>query len=114
MLQKFPIDGFKLVQNNCNLVEILQKNYNEYSDEGFFLEVDVQYLEKFYNLHNDFSFLPERMKIEKAEKLAGNLHNKMEYVKHIKNLKQAINHGFTKKTAQSHYIQSKNLVKIIR
>ena len=54
------------------------KNYNEESDEGYFLEVDVQCLEKFYELHNDLSFLPERIKIEKVEKLVANLHDKTE------------------------------------
>ena len=38
-------------------------------------------------------FLPERMKIEKVEKLQANLHNKKEYVVHIRLLKQALNHG---------------------
>ena len=33
------------------------------------------------------------MKLEKAEKLATNLHDKTEYVIHIRNLKQALNHG---------------------
>ena len=33
------------------------------------------------------------MKIEKVEKLVANLHNKKEYVLHIRNLKQALNHG---------------------
>ena len=32
------------------------------------------------------------MKIEKAEKLVANLHDKTEYVIHIKNLKQALSH----------------------
>ena len=32
------------------------------------------------------------MKIEKVEKLVANLHDKIEYVIHIKNLKQALNH----------------------
>ena len=40
------------------------KNYNKESDEGYFLKVDVQYLEKFHERHNDLPFLPERMKIE--------------------------------------------------
>ena len=37
------------------------------SDEGYFIEVDGQYPEKFqeHKLHNDLQFLPERMKIEK-------------------------------------------------
>ena len=33
------------------------------------------------------------MKIEKVEKLVANLHDKNEYVIHIRNLKQALNHG---------------------
>ena len=33
------------------------------------------------------------MKIEKVEKLVDNLHDKTEYVIHIRNLKQALNHG---------------------
>ena len=32
------------------------------------------------------------MKIEKSEKLVANLHDKTEYVIHIRNLKQALNH----------------------
>ena len=37
------------------------------------------------------------MKIEKAEKLVANLRDKIEYVKHIRNLKQALNHGLVLK-----------------
>ena len=37
------------------------------------------------------------MKIEKAEKLAANLHDKKEYVIHIRNLRQALNHGLVLK-----------------
>ena len=33
------------------------------------------------------------MKIEKCGKLVANLHDKTEYVIHIRNLKQALNHG---------------------
>ena len=32
------------------------------------------------------------MKIEKVENLVANLHHKTEYVVHIRNLKQALNH----------------------
>ena len=42
-------------------------------------------------------FLPERKKTEKAEKLVPNLHDKTEYVIHIRNLKQASNHGLVLK-----------------
>ena len=33
------------------------------------------------------------MKIEKIEKLVANLHDKTKYVIHIRNFKQALNHG---------------------
>ena len=38
-------------------------NYNEESDDRYFLEVDVQYPEKLYDVQKDSPFLPERMKI---------------------------------------------------
>ena len=58
--------------------------------EGYFLEIDIQYLEKLLELHNDLPFLAERMKIEK---LVTKLHDKTEYVIYITNLKQALNEG---------------------
>ena len=42
------------------------KKYNEESDEGYFFEVDVQYLENLHAFHNDLPFLSERMKIKKS------------------------------------------------
>ena len=36
------------------------------------------------------------MKIEKLEKLVANLHDKKQYVIHIGNLKQVLNHGLKK------------------
>ena len=71
------------------------KNYNGKSDEGYFIEVDVQYLEKLRELHNDLLFLPRRVKIEKIEKLVANLHDKTEYVIRTKKFKKALNHGFS-------------------
>ena len=52
------------------------KNYNGESGEEYVLEVDAQYPEKLLELHNDLPFLPERMTIEKVEKLATNLYDK--------------------------------------
>ena len=46
-----------------------------------------------------YPFLPERMKIEKVENLTANLHDKTQYVIHIKQLKQALNHGLVLKKA---------------
>ena len=40
-----------------------------------------------HNLHNDYPFAPERIKIENVEKLIPNLNNKTTYVVHYENLK---------------------------
>ena len=69
---------------------------NEESDQRFFLEADVQYPENFHNLHNDLSFFPERMKIEKVEKLIANVHDKNAYDIDIKS-KQTLNQGLVLK-----------------
>ena len=66
--------------------DFIQK-YNEESDKGYFLEVDVQYSKNLRKLLNDLPFLPERIKIEKVGKLVTNLHDENEYVIHIRNLK---------------------------
>ena len=66
MLQKLPVNNFEWIKDTSQFNEDFIKNYNEESDEGYFLEVDVQYLEKLHELHN---VLREGMKIEKVKKL---------------------------------------------
>ena len=48
---------------------------------------------KIYNLLSDLPFLPERMKVNKCDKLVCNLYDKKNYVVHIRALKQALNRG---------------------
>ena len=93
MSQKLPVNKFEWIEETSQINEDFIKNYNEETDEGYFLEVAVQYPEKLHELHNDLPFLPERKKIKKVEKLVTNFHYKTEYVIHIRNLKQALNHG---------------------
>ena len=90
MSQMFPVNYFEWIKDTSKFNRDFIKNHNEKSDEGYFLEVDVQYIGKLHDLHNDLPFLPER--IEKVEKLIANLHDKTEYVIHIRKLKQALNH----------------------
>ena len=97
MSEKLPVNNYEQIKNTSQFNEGFINSCNEGSDEGYFLEVDVQYLEKLHELHTDLLFLPERMKIEKAEKLVTNLHDKTEQVIHIRNLKQALNHGLVLK-----------------
>ena len=84
LAQNLPVGGFGWVKNtsqfNGGTIKIVIKNYN---------------LDSFTRLHNDLSFLPERMKIEKFEKkLFSNIHDRKECLVHIKTLKQAQNIGF--------------------
>ena len=65
MLQKLPVNNFEWIEDASQFNEDFIKNFNKESDEGYFLEVDVQYPEELYELHNDLPFLPERMKNEK-------------------------------------------------
>ena len=97
MSQKLLVNNFEWVKDTPQFNEDFIKNYNEESNDGYFLEVEVHYLEKLPELHNDLTFLSERMKIEKVEKLVANLDDKTEYVIHIINLKQALNHGLVLK-----------------
>ena len=77
------------------------KNYDEDSDKGYILEVDLEYLEKLRGLHDDLPFLPEKMKIDKCKKLICNLYDKKDSVVHIRSLKQALNHGLILKKVHS-------------
>ena len=52
------------------------KNYDEESNEGFILEVDIKYSKNLHDLHSDLPFLSERMKINKFSKLICNLYDK--------------------------------------
>ena len=50
-----------------NFSESFTKSYNEENDEGYFLAVDIQYLESLHKLHNHLLFLPQRMKINEKK-----------------------------------------------
>ena len=52
------------------------KNYDEDSDKGYILEIDIEYPRELYDLHSDLPFLPERIKINKCNKLVCNLYDK--------------------------------------
>ena len=93
MSQKLPVKGFKWKKNISKFNEEFIKNYNEDSNKGYILEVDLKYPENLHGLHEDLPFLPERMKIGKCKKLVCNLYDKKNYVVYIRSLKQALNHG---------------------
>ena len=95
--QKLSVNDFKWVEYLSKSNEDFVKSYSDESDEGYFLEVDVQYPENLHNLHNGLHFFPKGMKIEKVDKLIANLYDKEEYVIRIRNLKQASSYGLVMK-----------------
>ena len=94
--QKLLPDGFKRVKQLSKFNQRFIKGYDENSDKGYFLEVDVEYPKSLFNgvalnLHKDLPFLPERKKIKKCDKFVCSIHDKDNYVVHIKALKQTLN-----------------------
>ena len=76
MYQKLPVNGFKWVEKLSTFNERFIKNYNENSDIGFFLEVNIGYPKELFNLHKYLPFSPERKKVNKCEKLISSTEDK--------------------------------------
>ena len=70
MSQKLPINGFKWVEKSrlSRFYDIFINNYDKNSDKGYFLEVDVDYPKKLFDLHKDLRFLSEGKKVNKVKK----------------------------------------------
>ena len=102
MSQKLPVNSFKWVKQKklSKFNEDFIKNYDENSNKGYFLEVDIDCPKELFNLHKDLPFLPERKKIEKFEKLICSIEDKKKYVINIRSLKQVLNPGLKLKNVQ--------------
>ena len=70
--QTLPVNGFKGVKSLSTFNEIFIRNYDENSDEGYILKVDVDYPKKLVN---------------KVKNLICNIEAEEKYVMHIKSLK---------------------------
>ena len=66
--QKLPVNVF-MWQNDhsSDFDEEFIRNHNENNDEGYFLEVDIEYSKQLWASHKELPFLPERRKLEKVE-----------------------------------------------
>ena len=76
--------------------------------KDIFVTLMFNILKNYMNFIMIYPFLSERMKIEKVENVEANLHNKTEYVMHIRNLKEALSHGLVLKK----FIEWLNLIKM--
>ena len=60
MIGKPPVGDFKWMKNASKMSEEDIKNYNENSNIGLILKVDIEYPEKLHDLHSDLPFLPKK------------------------------------------------------
>lgn len=111
MVQSLPKSGFHFVDVESHKDEVL--NAREDSENGFIVEVDLEYPEELHDLHNDYPLAPERVKVGNdmlsdyakslknsmnmkgviVEKLVPNLNNKTKYVVHYRNLQYYLQKG---------------------
>ena len=63
-VSKLPANDFKWVKQKqlSKFNEGFIKKYDENSNTGFFLEVDIEYPKMLFNSHKDSPFPPERKK----------------------------------------------------
>ena len=110
MIQKLPTGDFRWVPSPeyINL-----DSYDENSDKGLILEVDLEYPKELHDLHNDYPLAPEKItvgeemlsdycqriqsregiKVGQMEKLIPNLRDKEKYVLHYRNLQLYLSLG---------------------
>ena len=100
MSKTLLVNSFKWEIDLLRFSEDFIKTYNENSDVGYFLEVDIEYPKQLWSSHKDLPFLPEGRKLDKVEKLVCGIQDKEKYVIHIRALKQALNHGLIPKDVQ--------------
>ena len=91
MTQKLPTGGFKWIDvDKPSVLKLLEKKD---TNQGFILEVDLDYPSSLWDSHNDYPLAPEKIKIDKIDKLICSFRPKKHYVLHYKNLKQYLQEG---------------------
>ena len=112
MSQYLPTGGFKWMTEK-QISKLNVARYNENSEKGLILEVDLEYPKELHNLHNDYPLAAERVCVNKnmlsdyckkiatkynistglVHKLIPTLSNKEKYVLHYRNLQIYIDLG---------------------
>ncbi|XP_072033599.1 uncharacterized protein [Amphiura filiformis] len=84
MSQPLPVGDFKWMT---------PKQLDSWGETPCILEVDLEYPKELHDHHNDYPLAPERLLVNKVEKLIPNLNNKKKYVVHHEALKQYLELG---------------------
>ena len=84
MCKPLPTEDFEWME---------KEELNNWENQPCILEVDLEYPEKLHDLHNDYPLAPERLIVNKVEKLIPNLNDKTKYVIHHETLKLYLSLG---------------------
>lgn len=92
MMQSLPYGNFKWVEN---FTQNFKWDVANDSEKGYILEVDLQYPQTLHDSHQDLPFCCEHKAPpgSKDKKLLITLDDKIKYIIHYRNLKQALDHG---------------------
>ena len=69
MSQNLSVNNFKSIKDISQFNVDFMKKYNEESDEGYFIEVNVPYPEKLHELYNGLPFYLKELKLKKSKSL---------------------------------------------
>ena len=84
MSKPLPTHGFKWMT---------KEELKSWKTQPCILEVDLKYPDNLHDLHNDYPLAPERLMVNKVEKLIPNLNDKTKYVIHHETLKLYLSLG---------------------
>ena len=95
MSQKLPTHGFKWIDvDKSKVLKLLEKKD---TNQGFIFEVDLDYPKSLWDSHNEYPLAPEKIKVDKIDKLICSFLPKKHYVLHYKNLEQYLKEGMIRK-----------------
>ena len=99
MCESLPVGNFKIYDDKrlsedtkAKIIDRLQ-NWKSNSKKGYIIELDLEYPKELHDLHNSYPLAPEKIKVNKIDKLIPNLYDKKKYICHIKNLQLYVDLG---------------------
>ena len=92
MSQPLPTHGFKWLKD-LTVDSVINRLEKRKTNKGYIFEVDLEYPRKLWKSHNDYPLAPEKMVVNRVEKLIGSFRSKKRYVVHNHNLRQYLEMG---------------------
>lgn len=95
MMKCLPMNNFRFLKTEEFHIFKNIKSISDNNDQGYILEVDLEYPMNIHDYHSDLPFAPEKYvpPSGNSKKLIANLHNKYKYVIHYTHLKICLQNG---------------------